>query len=65
MWPWHSCEAETAYEIYRFSRAVCGVSGSSFLLNGTFKTSLEYFQECGPGIVHSTIDSLYVDDLGV
>ena len=49
--------------MYRFTRAVFGVSSSPFLLNATIKFHLEKYLETNEALVHQLLQSTYVDDI--
>ena len=50
-------------EIYRFTRALFGLTSSPFLLGGVIQQHLKSWQNRSPDLVKEITDSIYVDDL--
>ena len=47
----------------RFTRVVCGLSSSPFLLNATIKHHMEQYEQCDPDFTKKFLERIYVDDL--
>ncbi len=54
---------ENAIQIYRFTRALFGLTCSPFLLGGVVDQHLEHWRERKPEVVDELKKNLYVDDL--
>ena len=52
-----------AIQVYRFTRALFGLTCSPFLLGGVLKHHLDAWEKCYPEIVKQIREGLYVDDL--
>ena len=57
------CERDELIQIYRFTRALFGLTCSPFLLGGVIDQHLELWQKREPEIVAELRKNLYVDDL--
>ena len=62
LWPHDPMKINSELDCFRFTRVICGVNSSPFLLNTTIPYHLESYQELDPDFVAEVLRSLYVDD---
>ena len=60
---WTENQTNNTIQILRFSRLVCGLNQSSFILEGTLKTHFERNESIYLGLIRKIRDDMYVDDL--
>ena len=63
LWVDNPLSANPHIVVYKFTRAVFGVSSSPYLLNSTIQHHLEKYSSSRPELVAKLLESFYVDDL--